>query len=343
MTSLQAPRASVLLVANPEAIHVGGHLCAAARTLQLDLQMLDSREAYAAPRWRQKIDWWARGHRPARLTDFSAEVIDAVRRFRPTHLLTTGIAPLDARALRAIGQSGTTRLNYLTDDPWNPAHRAPWFMDALRQYDHVFSPRRANLADLAALGGPAVSYLPFAYAPDQHFPEPPASDEERAQFGADVVFAGGADPERVRTMTPFIDAGFSVALYGGYWDRYHATKAHARGHADPRAMRKAIGGARVCLCLVRRANRDGHSMRSFEVPAMGGCMVVEDTDEHRALFGAPGEAVVYFTGIADMVESIRTLVGDAAARQRLAGAAHRLVAGGPCTYADRLRSMLEVA
>ncbi len=333
---------SVVLVANPEVIHVGGHLMTAAKTLGIHVELLDSRQAFEGPRWRQKIDWWMRGHRPARLADFSRRVLDAVQRTQPTHVITTGLAPLDARSLRAIGDLGARRLNYLTDDPWNPAHRAPWFMDALAQYDHVFSPRRANMSDIAAVGGPTVSYLPFAYAPDQHFPEPPVGDE-RAQFAADVVFAGGADPERVAIVTPFLEAGLRVALYGGYWDRFPATRAHARGHADPQRLRKAIGGAHVSLCLVRRANRDGHSMRTFEVPAMGGCMVIEDTDEHRAFFGAPGDAVVYATSTKEMVEAARALVNDPSRRERLAGRAHQLIARGPYTYADRLRSMLEAA
>jgi hypothetical protein len=335
--------ASVVLVANPDVIHVGGHLLTAAKQLGVRVELVDSREAFRGPRWQQKLNWWLRGHRPARLTDFSARVVDAVRRVTPTHVLTTGLAPLDARSLQEIGALGARRLNFLTDDPWNPAHRAPWFMDALQHYDHVYSPRRANLSDLAAVNGPSVSFLPFAYAPDQHFPEPPIGDQERAEYAADVVFAGGADPERVAIVTPFLNAGLNVALYGGYWERYAATRAHARGHADPQRLRKAIGGAQVSLCLVRRANRDGHSMRTFEVPAMGGCMVVEDTQEHREFFGAPGDAVIYAGTVAEMVEATSTLVKDPARRDRLAARSHRLIAEGPFTYADRLRSMLEAA
>jgi spore maturation protein CgeB len=317
---------SVVLVANPDVIHVGGHLMTAAKAIGVPVEIVDSREAFAGPRWRQKLAWWARGHRPVQLGAFSRRVVETVRRVKPTHVMTTGLAPLDRRALDEIGAMRVTRLNFLTDDPWNPAHRAPWFMDALSRYDR----------------GPAVSYLPFAYAPDQHFPEPPAGDVERARYAADVVFAGGADRERVAMVTPFIEAGFRVALYGGYWDRFAVTRPYARGHADPRTLRKAVGGALVSLCLVRRANRDGHSMRTFEVPAMGGCMLIEDTEEHRAFFGAPGEAVVYANSAAEMVDAIRTLVADRPRRVRLADTAHRLIAGGPFTYADRLRSMLNL-
>jgi hypothetical protein len=47
-------------------------------------------------------------------------------------------------------------------------------------------------------------------------------------------------------------------------------------------------------CPVRRASRDGHIMRSFEIAAVGGCMLAQDIDEHREIFGSEGEAVVYF-------------------------------------------------
>ena len=41
--------------------------------------------------------------------------------------------------LGAIGRLGIERINFLTDDPWNPAHHAPWFMKALPEYDEVFT------------------------------------------------------------------------------------------------------------------------------------------------------------------------------------------------------------
>jgi spore maturation protein CgeB len=258
-------------------------------------------------------------------------------------MLSTGLAPIEAWALEAIGKLGVQRLNYLTDDPWNPAHRALWVMEALPLYDHVFSPRHANLEDLRQLGCAKISYLPFAYAPELHFPESPAASEEWASCPADVVFAGGADRDRVPYMAALIRAGFQVALYGGYWERYPEARTYVRGHADPQTLRMAISTAKVALCLVRRANRDGHVMRTFEVPAIGACMLTEDTEEHREIFGEEGKAVVYFRPILEMIEKLRWLLDHDDERQRLAEAAYRLIVNGRNTYKDRLLTMLELA
>ena len=59
-------------------------------------------------------------------------------------------------------------------------------------------------------------------------------------------------------------------------------------------IRAASASAKVCLCLVRRANRDGHTMRSFEAAAIGGCILAEDTADHREIFGPEDYAARYF-------------------------------------------------
>jgi spore maturation protein CgeB len=185
-----------------------------------------------------------------------------------------------------------------------------------------------------------VIYLPFAYAPQIHFPEPPSGQSEKAEYFSDVFFAGGADNDRVALISAMLKEGFKLALYGGRWERYQEARAAWLGMADPRTIRKAASGAKVSLCIVRRANRDGHSMRSFELPAMGACMIVEDTQEHREIFGPFGEAVVYFDGCEDLLAKTRKLLDDEAERKRLATACHEKVCQGKNTYKDRLDYML---
>jgi spore maturation protein CgeB len=301
--------------------------------------LCDSRQAFEAPRWLVRLNWHLRGRRPARLRSFSELVVQACRDFHPTRLLSTGIAPVDKKALMAIRDLGVTRLNFLTDDPWNPLHRAPWFLEALPHYDHVFSPRQSNLDTLRVLGCREVSYLPFAYAPSQHYCERAASEEE-TRLSSDVIFVGGADRDRFPLAAALIAAGLRVALYGAYWNRYPDAGKHYRGQADPPTLRKATGAASIALCLVRRANRDGHVMRSFEIPAIGACMLVEDTAEHREILGPDGEAVVYFRSIPEMIDKSRWLLDRPVERQRLADAAHARITAGRHTYQDRLAAML---
>jgi spore maturation protein CgeB len=259
--------------------------------------------------------------------------------WRPDYLLSMGIAPINRRALAAIGALGIRRLDYLTDDPWNPAHLARWFLNALPIYDAVFSPRRSNLDDLRRAGVRRGLYLPFAYCPDLHYPEADA-----AKLAADdVIFAGGCDRDRVPIIASIIKAGFRLALYGILWERFADTREHARGQADPQTLRKAHSRAKVALCLPRRANRDGHTMRTFELAAMGACVLAEYTDEHRDILGADGETVAYFQSPAEMLDKLHWLINNENERQRLANAVRMRITGGGNTYRHRLETMIQVA
>jgi spore maturation protein CgeB len=331
----------IVIAGNAGGTNVGDSLRRAAETLGLAVDLVDARAAYAAPRLVARLNWWLRDRRPSRLREYSRQVVAACRQSAPRWLLTTGLAPVDRAALEEVRRLGVETLNYLTDDPWNPAFRSRWFLEAAKGYDRVFSTRRANLDDLHRLGCLGATYLPFGFDADLFYADEP-TDEERKRLEADVFFAGGADADRAPLIGALATGGLSVALYGDYWDRFAETRRFARGYASPETVRKGIRSCAVSLCLVRRANRDGHSMRSFEVPAAGGVMLAEETDEHRALFGESGLAAIYFRTPADMMEAARHLVGDPRMRARLSAEAHRLVTGGGHTYVDRLRTMLDV-
>jgi hypothetical protein len=326
-----------VIVGNPEPTHVGAHLLSAARSLGVPVDLADVRLAHreSLP---SRIRWRLGNHRPNRLREFSRHVVDVCSRRRARWLLSTGIAPLDVDTLGELRGNGVRLMNFLTDDPWNPTHRADWFLEALPSYDCVFSPRRANLGDLRALGCRHVSYCAFAYAPDVHYPAAPDPGTPR---DVDVLFVGGADPDRLPYVHALAAAGFSMALYGGYWDRDRIARPFHRGFADAAGVRAATSSATVSLCLVRRANRDGHAMRSFEIPAMAGCMVAEDTEDHRSLLGPDGEAALYFTDEADMVERVVEVRRDSRKRDVMAQTAHRVMTDGRHTYADRLTQMLQ--
>ncbi len=328
----------LLIVGNRGGSNVGESFERAARELKLSSIYLNALTAMAGPLLLRQACWHLLRRRPLSLAAFSRDVLEASRRVRPRILLTTGIAPVDARALKSIGDLGTVRCNFLTDDPWSISHRNSWFLPALRQYDVLFTPRRSLHSDLAGHTSARVVDLQFGVDRELFHPVSLTAEEEQT-YKSDVMFAGGADRDRVPYLAALHQAGLHTALYGDYWERYAEARALTRGPISVSHLPKAITAAKVALCLVRRANRDQHCMRTFEVPAVGGCMLTEDTEDHRNLFGPEGSAVLYFNGIAEMVSKARWLVEHETERDRLARAAHALVASGH-TYKDRLQSIL---
>ena len=330
----------VLIVGNPEEHHVGAHFLSAARELGIEANLLDVREAHSRNLWLKRFFHRVLNRRPARLNRFSEAVVEMCRQAKPNLLLVTGISAPHYRALQEIKTLGIQRANFLTDDPWNPRNSAGFFWPALREYDVVWSPRRANLEDLRRHGCQRVEHLPFGYHPNRHFPEAPQTEAEWQRFTCDVVFVGGADADRLPLARALVRAGLKVHLYGGYWDRDAVLRPCWRGFVQGRELRLAIAGARVNIAMGRKANRDGHAMRSLELPAMGACLVTEDTVEHREIFGAEGEGVVYFKTLVELVEKTSWLLTHPAERERLQAAAHKKIVEGKNTYADRLQTIL---
>lgn len=319
--------------------HIGGYLARGAAQIGLAVAEFDSANAWSGSRLVRALRWRLGNRRPPRQADFSQTVAQVCKSQRIKALIATGGAPLTADDIAALRQAGVFCINYSTDDPWNRLSRADWFLRALPQYDIVATPRTANMDDLGGLGCRDVRYLPFGYDDQAH--APPAGPVDAQSH--DLLFVGGADPDRVNFVRGLRQAGLSPALVGSYWDRYPGVRSSWLGSQAPDAIRGLTAAAKVNLCLVRRENRDGHVMRSFEIAATGGCILAEDTTEHRHLFGAEGEAVVYFNTPQDAAARARKLLANPVERACLARAAQSRITEGGHSYRDRLQTMLDWA
>lgn len=290
-----------------------------------------------------KAYYRATRRRPLHYRKFNRELIQRARSFRPDVVLVVKgahVAPSTLQGLRSIGDSFL--VNIATDDPFNPATNTRELLAGLAHYDLICSPRRAAIPDIQRASGKRVAYVRFGYKPTVHFPDPPGlSDESR--FSADVAFIGGADADRV----PFFERltrslpDVKLALYGGGWDKHPALRGRHRGFVLGRQFRNAIAAASININLVRRANRDGHVMRTFEVPACGGFMLAERTAEHEELF-TEDKHVGYFGEAAELAEKVSHYLSEPARTKAMAADCHQLVVTTRHTYKDRLLEIIEL-
>ncbi|MCH2170181.1 glycosyltransferase [Myxococcota bacterium] len=324
-------------VFTPQAL--GSYLDRAAGELGLETVTLDSREGYASGRLVGRALERLRGRRPLRLEEFSARAVDTAREFQPRWCLTTGSPPLTEGALEAISQMGVRLLNFSSDDPWNPVLAAPWHLAGTHHYDAVFTPRPANLEQFRALGVGDVELLHFGYDPHVHRPASPESIAGETP-APDVVFIGGADKDRVPYAEAVLQTGLEVALYGGYWNRYRSTRNAHGGMLDLDGMRSVLARAKMSFCLVRRANRDQHVMRTYEEPAMGSCVAMEDTGHHRELFDDATADACFFKTPDELADRAVRLCTNADLRAEIRERMGRAVTGGEHRYIDRLRTLL---
>lgn len=326
----------LLIVGVNQPGHVATFLSAAATKLGHQATILDSTHAMGS--WHLvQSPLWRLAHWPLHLQRFSQTMLRLVEQLQPQLVITTGLAPLTPGSLRALQCRGLPTLNYSTDDPWNRAHRSRWFLQGIPFYSRIFSTRKAALPDFYRAGAQDVSWLPFGYCPDHHYPDPgePVASEANA-----IAFVGGADADRVALLKPLLNVDLPLALWGGYWDRKSLTRPHAHGFASAAQLRRILSNTACALTLVRRANRDGHAMRSLEVAAMAAPVLAEDTLEHRQLYGQEGENALYFRNSDDLITRARWLLSHRAEGRCMGERLRIAIHEGNHTYADRLTIML---
>jgi hypothetical protein len=233
-------------------------------------------------------------------------------------------------------------VNWATDDPFNPASSTRDLVESIALYDLYVCTKRAIMDDVRRAGCANVAYVRFGYKPQVHFPEAPANDDEARRFESDVTFIGGGDDDRAPYFETIVRAipELRMHLYGGYWNRYPKLRPYWRGNATGRDFRLAVGGAKIAVNLVRRANRDDHVMRTFEIPACGGFMLTERSATHDELFSEDKEAV-FFNSPDEFVAKVRSYLGRDEDRVRIAAAGHRKITQGRHTYGDRLAEIIE--
>jgi spore maturation protein CgeB len=237
--------------------------------------------------------------------------------------------------------SGAMLVNWATDDPFNPADNSREIVNSIPLYDLYVCTKKGITSDVKRAGCANVAYVRFGYKPAAHFPETSTSDEERARFACDVMFAGGCDAHRAQYFEALIHAmpDLKLHLYGGYWERVPALRQYARGFAIGRDYRLAIDGAKISANLVRHANRDDHVMRTFEIPACRGFMLTERSTTHEEIYSENNEAA-FFTSPDEFVDKVRSYLPRHEDRARIAAAAYRKITLGGHTYGDRLAEII---
>jgi len=281
---------------------------------------------------RRSWEWWG----------FQRRLIAQIEAFRPSLVLVTGILPLAAAVFQAVHARGGRIVNYLTDDPWNPDHRRRCFLANLCCYDHIFSTKQALRERLSAAGVKSSSWLPFAYSPSLHHPAL-AEPEAQARFGVDVAFVGTGASERLPWLQALADLpGVRRRIYGNSWQGLATPGWERHAAVTGEAYVQAIANARLVLGLLRQANGDLSTDRSYEIGAIGGCGLYKDSSEHRALLLDYPE-VGFFQDPDQLRRHALAILADPALQATLRQLGSAALQQPQHTYAARLQSILEWA
>jgi spore maturation protein CgeB len=238
-------------------------------------------------------------------------------------------------------------INYNIDDPTGPRDgtRFAAYRRAVPHYDLLAVVREDNLPELAHLG--ARRSLRVWRSADEvtHAPRE-LSAADHAKWDCDVLFLGTWMPERGPFLLSLIRKGVPLTIRGPNWQKapeWAELAPHWKGGAiggDDYA--KAIQCARVNLGLLSKGNRDLHTTRSLEIPALGALFCAERTPEHMAMY-EDGEEAVFWADADECARQCQALLADEARRLAIAQRGHERYLRNRHANQDILQQLLDEA
>lgn len=254
---------------------------------------------------------------------------------------TLSISP---RTLRTIKhESPNCRiLFYSPDDMMLRGNQTHQYRACVPVYDLHITTKSYNVSELQALGARDVLFIDNAFDPHTHFPIE-LSASERAKWQAEVGFVGGFEKERFQMMLELARTGVQVSVRGPGWEPYaehHKDFQVESGWVAGQDYARAICATKINLGFLRKIARDLQTTRSIEIPACGGFMLAERTDEHLRLF-TEGEEAEFFLGVDELISKVHYYLYDDAKRERVARAGRQRCLQSGYSNQERLESVLE--
>lgn len=266
------------------------------RRLGHQVEHLDPRQFLPRTQWIDRITWHLGGHWfGSQLADALSRNLSAARfdlcQVESSEWMTPEVIAVLRRHCDRI-------VSYSIDDPLGRRDGARFsvYRRHLSHFDLCVVVRQQNITEAYERGARAVMRVFMSADEVTHAPRR-LTAEDRQHWAAEVQFLGTWFPERGQFLLKLLRLGVPLQIRGSNWDRapeWPELRAHCRlGELTGDAYAKAIQCARVNIGLVSKGNRDQHTTRTMEVPALGALLCAERTIEHRSLYAERQEALFW--------------------------------------------------
>lgn len=254
---------------------------------------------------------------------------------------------LSLTALQQLKAHATQLVLFNHDDPSGTRDRARFMTlrSAIPAYDLCVVVRPMNVAEFQALGARDVLRVWMSHDEVAHRP----IDEARPVdplYDNDIVFIGRRMKGEGRDlfMLDLIRQGLKPAIWGDNWqssDVWPALQPYWRGQSlSGQAYVDAIRGARLCIGMLSKGNRDQHTTRTMEIPAAGGLLCAQRTDEHLQLY-RDGEEAVFWSSAQECAAHCHALLANPSLREKIRQAGRRRLLANQVGNEDLCRAVLK--
>jgi spore maturation protein CgeB len=286
--------------------------------------LIDPRDYLPSSKWVGRWLYYTGGFGVNHL--FDRPIVAKVQQIQPDLVWIAQLEYLGCGLLKKLQSISTGPIiNYTNDDPFGgrDGPRFRKYLQTVRYYDLLVVMRTVNILEAKMAGARRVLRIFMSADEVAHRPRTLSTDDRRI-FSSDVAFVGTWMPERGPFLKELIERNVPLAIWGDRWHKapqWKALRPFWRGPAlyDDDSYAKAIQAAKVNLGLLSKGNRDLHTRRSMEIPALGGLLCAERTVEHQTLYKENVEAV-FWSNAEECAAKSLALLADRERRNAIANA-----------------------
>lgn len=218
----------------------------------------------------------------------------------------------------------TIIVSYSPDNMALRHNQSQQYLKCIPLYDYIITNKSYIKKDLKKLGAKDVYFVNNSYESTFHYPRI-LNKEDFKILGADVGFVGTWEKERCENILYLADNGINVHVFGsGKWKKYlnysPNLKISTYGLYDE-DYAKSFKAFKISLCFLRKMNYDQQTTRSVEIPACGGFMLAERTDEHLRMFKEGIEAE-FFSSKEELLSKCKYYLSHNDERNKIAKAGY---------------------
>lgn len=212
----------------------------------------------------------------------------------------------------------TKIVSYSPDNMVMRHNQSQNFLDCISLYDIHFTTKSFIIDKLKQLGAARVVFTNKHYEQSFHYPRE-LTKEEIIKLGGDVGFIGAWEKERCDSIVYLANNGINVKVYGdNKWNDFkHIKNLSIAPGIYSEDYSKALQAFKISLCFLRKMNSDTQTSRTMEIPACGGFMLAERTDEHLDLFKEGIEAE-FFASNEELLEKCKYYLNHEEERIKIA-------------------------
>jgi spore maturation protein CgeB len=231
--------------------------------------------------------------------------------------------------IRQLRRHAPVVINFSVDDPLGTRDGARWgaYRRSVRFYDLLIVMRPVNVVEARARGAQEVMLAHFSADELMHAPLTLSTDDH-ARWDSEVLFIGTWFPERGSFLVSLLERQIPLSIRGANWHKApewpKLQRSWKSDHLSGGDYIKAIQCAKVNIGLLSKGNRDLHTTRSLEIPAIGGLLCAERTPEHLEMY-EEGKEALFWGDAAECAAMCCFALQDEGRRRAIAAAGHAKV------------------